>query len=103
MPKKRVIRDWMGEDWTREIVSRDDPRLVGLQAKGLLIHRQRAIVIERQDDNSTLLTIFHEVAHKACPWMQDDEPVEELKIDTIALTFKQFLEKSGVDLSPLLK
>ena len=99
--KKRVIRDWMGEDWTVEHVNADDPRLQAYEAHGLLMNRDKHMVIERQGSNTTVLTVLHEVAHRATqPFLKGDEN-EELKVDTIALVFKQFLEKMGIDLSKL--
>jgi hypothetical protein len=85
----------MGEDWTMRIVTADDPRLQALSAHGLLINTSRELIVERRDNNTTIGTIFQS-------WIDKDD-TEELKVDTIALTFKQFLERRGIDLSKLLE
>lgn len=110
---KRLIKNWMGEDWTLHLVGPNDSRLVNPVSKekfyGHTDFEENSIVVGVRGQNSDITTLLHEVMHRALDSLRqdsdggnDDKPTE-LRIEWAALCVRQFLEKRGIDLSPLVE
>lgn len=102
MPKKikKCILDWMGEDWDLELVDPDDDRMPD-DSDSFVDSKKRKILCTIGDENTTLTRVFHELVHKITKW--SDESLEETRTEYAAVALKQFLEKTGVDISAIIK
>jgi hypothetical protein len=88
----------MGENWILRFTPRSDLNA----AMGHCNFARREILIEEADEPTMLSTILHEVMHRAID-QHSEEPANELRVEWSARCVLEFLEKSGVDLGPLVR
>lgn len=101
--KRRKLKNWAGEDWTVEAVVPDDTRLPE-NSHACIRDSKKEILVSEAPDASMIYWLLHEVAHHALKHLEfSDSEKEELLMDRVALVYAQFLEKMGVDLSPLAR
>jgi hypothetical protein len=102
--RKRVLKDWMGEDWTVKQLPRIDKRLKG--ATACLDGSNNTIYVIKADPNTMITSLIHEAMHIACRLdgtsPKKKETDEELQVEYATQVILQFLKKMGVDLSPLI-
>ena len=96
MRKTRRLKNWMGEDWVVKRVERFEQE--GHTAICDFVKRE--IKFKSTDAHTEQTSIMHEAMHRATGLGSEDEN-EELRVEYATLMLVEFLEKMGVDLSPL--
>ena len=97
----RKLDNWLGDTWTLRSAKGEAPEMTNLWGKCDFARRE--IVYHEQETRGELSTIMHEVTHRLIDQYVDDpgEAASELRIQWVANGMIEFLEKVGVDLTPI--
>ena len=96
MRKTRKLKNWMGEDWTVKRVEKFEQE--GYTA--ICDFNKKEIRFKGTDPNTEITCVMHEAVHRATGLGSEDD-AEELRVEYATLCLKEFMEKMGVDLTPL--